>query len=172
MTDQVYLQKINGNPGFVDGATIHPFASKAALDASGSGWEIGTIANAAGVPYSWSGSAWVAVGGGGASVTDGWRLNGTGPVIKTITEIGIYRPAREGNLIGTLTYIMSYGIGKISVVSPNGDFIGDRNVEVQTTLLTHKSIDGETPLWLFPSGWGIVIHDLYMGNITPTLKVA
>ena len=64
MTDQVYLQKINGNPGFVDGATIPPFASKAALDASGSGWEIGTIANAAGVPYSWRGAGvgWVIAG--------------------------------------------------------------------------------------------------------------
>ena len=72
MTDQVYLQKINGNPGFVDGATIHPFASKAALDASGSGWEIGTIANAAGVPYSWGGAGvgWAAGGDVVLSVND------------------------------------------------------------------------------------------------------
>lgn len=133
---------------------------------------LGLLATISGVPYSWGGAAWAVVGGGGASVTDGWQLNGTGPVIKTITAIGTYRPARAGNLIGTLTYIMSAGIGKISVVSPDGDFIGNRNVEVQKTLLTHKSIDGETPLWLFPSGWGIIIHDLYIGNITPTLKVA
>ena len=89
MTDQVYLQKINGNPGFVDGATIPPFASKAALDASGSGWEIGTIANAAGVPYSWGGAGvgWAEAGGGLTPYADYATLSAQAPTVGKIAQI-------------------------------------------------------------------------------------
>ena len=140
MTDQAYLQKINGNPGFVDGATIPPFASKAALDASGSGWEIGTIANAAGVSYSWGGAGvgWHSIYG-----TPAWQVIGpTGrlkpmasPTVKTAvdtrkahtTEIPVsvirlmYRNAScDGTTFGEITNLSALGTQTVNATIEYG----------------------------------------------------
>ena len=143
MTDQVYLQKINGNPGFVDGATIPPFASKAALDASGSGWEIGTIANAAGVTYSWGGAGVGWAEAGGTSVKYSVPLLRFGPN-RYIPSENVGGAIIDNNYLddsGVLNPVGVYMVSKFITVKP-GEVLAIAGAEAYLALLGCYYLDG------------------------------